>query len=132
MVQIDIEFYEVATISSLLKIIGLFCKRVVSKRLYCVRERYDCKEATILEPTMLEATILEATIRRHPIVRGIARECQLVQRCRLTIHITYTIASQYTSHTHTHTHTHARACTYTHKHSTSVSEHHTTPPNGNI
>ena len=36
----------VATISRLLKIIGLFCKRALYKRLYSAKETYDFKEPT--------------------------------------------------------------------------------------
>ena len=38
--------YWVATISRLLKIIGLFCKRILLKRLYSAKETYDFKEPT--------------------------------------------------------------------------------------
>jgi len=34
----------VATISRLLKIIGLFCKRTLQKRLYSAKETYNFKE----------------------------------------------------------------------------------------
>jgi len=39
-------YYGVATISRLLKIIGLFCKRALQKRLYSAEETYDFKEPT--------------------------------------------------------------------------------------
>ena len=39
-------FYGVATISRLLKIIGLFCKRALSKRLCSAKETYNFKEPT--------------------------------------------------------------------------------------
>jgi len=38
--------YGVATIGRLLKIIGLFCKRALQKRLYSAKETYDFKEPT--------------------------------------------------------------------------------------
>ena len=38
--------YGVAKISRLLKIIGLFCKRALFKRLYSAKEIYDFKEPT--------------------------------------------------------------------------------------
>jgi len=38
--------YGVATISRLLQIIGLFCKRAPQKRLYSTKETYDFKEPT--------------------------------------------------------------------------------------
>jgi len=40
------ESYGVATVSRLLKIIGLFCKRALSKRGYSAKETYDFKEPT--------------------------------------------------------------------------------------
>ena len=38
--------YGVAAISRLLKIIGLFCRRALHKRLYSAKETYNCKEPT--------------------------------------------------------------------------------------
>ena len=38
--------YGVATISRLLKIVGLFCKRALSKRLYSAKETWTVKEPT--------------------------------------------------------------------------------------
>jgi len=38
--------YVVATISTLLKIIGLFCKRALQNRLYSAKETYNFKEPT--------------------------------------------------------------------------------------
>jgi len=38
--------YGVATISRLLKMIGLFCKRALQKRRYSAKETYDFKEPT--------------------------------------------------------------------------------------
>jgi len=38
--------YGVAAISRLLKIIGLFCKRALSKRPFSAKETYDFKEPT--------------------------------------------------------------------------------------
>ena len=38
--------YGVATISTLLKIIGLFCKRALQNRLYSAKETYNFKEPT--------------------------------------------------------------------------------------
>ena len=38
--------YGVTTISRLLKIVGLLCKRALSKRLYSVKETYNLKEPT--------------------------------------------------------------------------------------
>jgi len=41
-----LETYGVATISRLLKITGLFCKRALQKRLYSAIETYNLKEPT--------------------------------------------------------------------------------------
>jgi len=38
--------YGVASVSRLLKIIGLFCKRAPQKRLYSAKETYNFKEPT--------------------------------------------------------------------------------------
>ena len=38
--------YGVATISRLLKIIGLFCKKALSKRIHSAKETYHFKEPT--------------------------------------------------------------------------------------
>ena len=38
--------YGVASTSRLLKIIGLFCKRALQKRLYSAKETYNLKEPT--------------------------------------------------------------------------------------
>jgi len=40
------EWYEVATISRLLKIIGLVCKRALKNRRYSAKETYNFKEHT--------------------------------------------------------------------------------------
>jgi len=40
------DFFGVATISRLLKIIRLFCRRALWKRLYCAKETYHFKEPT--------------------------------------------------------------------------------------
>ena len=39
-------YYWVATISRVLKIIGLFCKRALSKRLHSAKETYNFKAST--------------------------------------------------------------------------------------
>jgi len=44
--QREILRYGVATISRLLKIIGLFCKKALSKRRYSAKETYNFKEPT--------------------------------------------------------------------------------------
>jgi len=42
----DMSRYGVATMSRLLKIIGVFCKRALQKRLYSAKETYSFKEPT--------------------------------------------------------------------------------------
>jgi len=49
--QVSVSFilvccYGVASISRFLKIIGLFCKRALLKRLYSAKETYNFKEST--------------------------------------------------------------------------------------
>ena len=44
--QLHIVFYGVATISRLLKIIRLFCKKALQRRLYSAKETYNFKEPT--------------------------------------------------------------------------------------
>jgi len=67
--------YGVATISRLLKIIGLFCKRALYKRLYSAKETYNVKEPTN---------------RSHPIVHLLSRQIhwmsQMWRDMRLTRH----------------------------------------------
>ena len=46
--------YVVASISRLLKITGLFCKRALSKRLYPAKETYDFKEPTNRSHSIVE------------------------------------------------------------------------------
>jgi len=46
LVQGGEDLYGVATISRLLKIIGLFCKRALSKRLNSAKETHNLKEPT--------------------------------------------------------------------------------------
>jgi len=52
----------VATISGLLKIIGLFCKRALQKRLYSAKETYNFKEPTNRSHAMCHCTLQ----RYHP------------------------------------------------------------------
>ena len=51
-------WYWVATISRLLKIIGLFCKRTLQKRLHSANEAYN---------------LIDPTDRSHPIERSLLR-----------------------------------------------------------
>jgi len=61
--------YGVATISRLLKIIGLFCKRALEKRLYSAKETYNFKEPTNRShPIVVEssfATVRFIRVTRH-------------------------------------------------------------------
>jgi len=52
--SLPMRWYGVATISRLLKMIGLFCKRALWKRLYSAKETYN---------------LMEPTNRSHPILR---------------------------------------------------------------
>ena len=63
--------YGVATISGLLQIIALFCKRALSKRRYSAKETYNLKEPTN---------------RSHPITI-------YIYKCLMDIHITHYEAS---------------------------------------
>jgi len=56
----------VASISRLLKIIGLFCKRALQKRLYSAKETYDFKEPTN---------------RSHPIHQITFDQCENKKEC---------------------------------------------------
>ena len=47
--------YGVATISKLLKIMGLFCKRALLKRLFSAKQTYNFKEPTHLSPLRTRA-----------------------------------------------------------------------------
>jgi len=51
--------YGVATISRLLKITGLFCKRALYKSLYSAKETYDFKEPTNRSHPMIAGRIAE-------------------------------------------------------------------------
>ena len=90
-----------ATISRLLKIIGLFCKRALQKRRYSAKETYHFKEPTN---------------RSHPILFGATSATACSYSTRTRTH-TYTLSLSLT-HTHTHTHaiTHARTRTHTRTH----------------
>ena len=54
-------YYGVATISRLLKITGLFCKRALSKGLYSAKETYDFKEPTNCSHPIYLSTCLRTT-----------------------------------------------------------------------
>jgi len=59
--------YGVATMSRLLKDIGLFCKRALWKRLYSARETYDFKEPTNRSHPIWRSTHTHLT-HTHPVV----------------------------------------------------------------
>jgi len=52
--------FKVATISRLLKIVGLFCKRALLKRRYSAKETYNFKEPTNRSPPRLMSHLLFA------------------------------------------------------------------------
>jgi len=59
--------YGVATISRLLKIIGLFCKRALQKRQYSAKETYNFKEPTNRSHPIafsVETVIAQSRMRR--------------------------------------------------------------------
>jgi len=80
----------VATISRLLKIIGLFCKRALYKRLYPAKETYDFKEPTNrshpipqpsrANPVQCYSTHQEKSDTSSAAVSGTATRCNTQQR----------------------------------------------------
>ena len=89
--------YGVATISRLLKIMGLFCKRALLKRRYSAKETYNFKEPTN---------------RSHPI--GICTHNRLTADTHLPITAyIYTHTLTWKIHTYTHTHSHIHTHTHT-------------------
>jgi len=68
--------YGVATISRLLKIINLFCKRALYKKLYSAKETYDLKEPTNRSHPIPWVSTSGAAVgaqrwgRRHGALRG--------------------------------------------------------------
>ena len=59
-----VRHYGVATIDKLLKIIGLFCKRVLSKRRCPAQETYNIKEPTTCSHPMYPPYIIIGLFRR--------------------------------------------------------------------
>ena len=55
----------VATISRLLQIIGLFCKRALQKRLYSTKETYNFKEPNNHSHPMVSILIRESNALAH-------------------------------------------------------------------
>ena len=92
----------VAAISSLLKIIGLFFKRALSKRLYSAKETYNFKEPSNCSHPIWANTNTNTHTHTHTI-QGLA--C-----CSTAIH----------TQTHIHTHINAHTQTYTHTHTVQV------------
>ena len=62
--------YGVATISKLLKIIGLFCKRYLSKRMYSAKEAYIFKEPTNHSYPILNARVVFRLLHARSIYRS--------------------------------------------------------------
>jgi len=98
--------YGVATISRLLKIISLFCKRALQKRQYSAKETCNFKEPTN---------------RSHLIASGPTR----AQASEWRILLLFALARVYTHDTRTHTNTHAHTHTHTHTHSHTHTQTHT-------
>jgi len=57
--------YRVATMSSLLQIIGLFCKRALQKRLYSAKETYHSKEPTSLSNPISCFSLIYTCVHLH-------------------------------------------------------------------
>jgi len=105
--------YGVATISRLLKIIGLFCKRALPKRRYSAKESYNFKEPTN---------------RSHPIPLSLQRHMHRYTQTYTDIHRhtqTYTdiqtLTPTNTGRTYTHSHIYTHTCS--HVNSTGVGRH---------
>jgi len=62
--------YGVATISRLLKIIGLFCKRTLQKRLYSAKETYNFKEPTYRSHPIASQVLPSRTSASHVMLFG--------------------------------------------------------------
>ena len=95
--------YGVTTISRLLKIIGLLCKRALSKRLYSAKETYDCKEPTNRSHPIPLRTNSYAQIRARDFVRANSGSQKSAFWC---IYMEYLLAARTHTHTHTHMHMH--------------------------
>jgi len=59
-----VTYYGVATIIELLKIIGLFCKRALYKRLYSVKETYNFQEPTNRRYPMVSHVTYDSSVMR--------------------------------------------------------------------
>jgi len=86
--------YGVATISRLLQITGLFCKRARRKRLHSTKETYNFKEPTNRSHPMQRENILSWVLTRH---REAPKHIQTHEN----------------GHTRTHARSHANTHTYT-------------------
>ena len=69
--------YRVATISRLLKIIGLFCKRALYKSLYSGKETFNFKEPTNRSHPVVFVCILDRCV----LLCDVARVCLFVTVC---------------------------------------------------
>jgi len=113
--------YGVATISRLLKIIGLFCKRALYKRLYFAKETYNFKETTNRGHPILEC------MYRYKLYQYAVTHCNALQHtatpCNTLQHYVYTyrnvcigvyILYHYELYRHAVTHCNALQHTATH------------------
>jgi len=100
----------VTTISRLLKIMGLFCKRALSKRRYSTKETYDFKEPTNCSRPILSFPAMDFCIE---LIFG-----DFGSRAGA-------IYCDFYTHTHTHTHRHRHALTHTHTNTNTPTYQHT-------
>ena len=104
--------YGVATMSSLLEIIGLFCKRALRKRLWSAKETYDLKE-----PTNRSHTILELRYATHcTTLQHTATYCITLHHTATHWHCTASHCKTFTQHIQTYAHTHRHTHIHTHTH----------------
>ena len=82
--MVCIHVYGMATISRLLKIIGLICKRALQKKLYCAKETCNVKEPTNRGHPICHDTFVRDDT--HLICqRGAERECVCVGVCDVSL-----------------------------------------------
>ena len=96
--------YGVATISRLLKIIGLFCKRALRKRRYSAKETYNFKE-----PTNRRRAI-PLSLQRH--MHRYTQTYTDIHRHTQTYTDIQTLTPTNTGRTYTHSHIYTHACSH--------------------
>ena len=116
--------YGVATISRLLKMIGLFCKRDLSKRRYSAKETYTLKEPTNRSHPIsrFDTFCLETFCRISSLLQGsFAKETYHFKEPTNRSHpisifdAPLKIQMHAQTHTHTNKHTHTHVYVHTHK-----------------